>query len=248
MIDSRGIVLTNAHVGQYFLLKDYPLPGFVNCIIRTGSPATPKYTAKLLYLPPTWIAQNAAKINSEEPTGDGQHDYALLLITGTVNASTPLPSTFTSLPISVDTPNEKEQVFLAAYPAGFLGGITVAKDLYQSSTYATVGDLYTFAANTLDLFSVGGTILSQHGSSGGAVTNTDGVLMGLIVTATDAPSTDARDLRAISTPYIIHDFIQETHGTSLQAFLEGDVQAEADAYNANTAPSLTTELVNALQN
>jgi hypothetical protein len=247
LIDSRGIILTNAHVGQYFLLKDYPTPNFVNCIVRTGSPAYPRYTAKLLYLPPEWIAENAQKINAEEPTGNGAHDYALLLITGTVSSSVPMPASFPSLAISTDIPDEKQGVFMAAYAAGFLGGINVSENLYESSAFANVGDLFTFDANTLDLFSVGGTILSQHGSSGGAVTDQNGVLLGLIVTATDAADTASRDLRAISTPYIIHDFITQTAGTPLPSYLAGDVAAEANTFNSVTAPSLTQTLVKAIE-
>lgn len=245
-IDSRGIILTNAHVGQYFLLKDYPSQDFVSCVIRTGSPAYPRYTARLLYLPPVWIAKNASKITSSDPTGNGEHDYALLQITGTVSPTIPLPAAFPALPISVDPPVGSQKTVLAAYPAGFLGGITISENLYETSAIATVGDLFTFDANTLDLFSVGGTVLSQHGSSGGAVTDLNGVLLGLIVTATDATSTAARDLRAISTPYIIRDFVQETGGTSLKTYLSGDIDAEASAFNTATAPTLTAELVQAL--
>lgn len=157
-----------------------------------------------------------------------------------------MPTSFPALPISVDPPQESQQTILAAYPAGFLGGITITKDLYASSAIATVGDLFTFNANTLDLFSVGGTILSQHGSSGGAVTDLNGVLLGLIVTATDATTTATRDLRALSMPYIIGDFVTQTGGTSLDSYLSGDVNAEANAYDANTAPALIQQLEHAL--
>jgi hypothetical protein len=51
-VDNRGVILTNAHIGQYFLLKDYPVQNNVDCVIRTGGPAQPHYRAKLLYLPP----------------------------------------------------------------------------------------------------------------------------------------------------------------------------------------------------
>src|SRR3989338_2839263 len=39
IIDKRGIILTNAHVAQYFLLKDYLEQNFIECIVRVGSPA-----------------------------------------------------------------------------------------------------------------------------------------------------------------------------------------------------------------
>ena len=39
IIDSKGIILTNAHIAQYFLFADRD----VSCVIRSGSPATNKY-------------------------------------------------------------------------------------------------------------------------------------------------------------------------------------------------------------
>jgi len=247
IVDSRGVILTNSHVAQFFLLKDYPSPNFGSCVIRTGSPAVSRYTAELLFMPPSWMAANAYKINQERPTGSGEHDYALLRITGTVGADIQLPSSFPYLPISTDPPSENQNVLVAAYPAGFLGGITIATNLYAASAEATVRNLYTFLSNTLDLFSVAGTIVSQQGSSGGAVTDENGILLGIIVTASDAPDTASRDLRALSTPYIIGDFFKES-GTPLETFLNTDIVQEATSFQLGTAPTLRQELINALQN
>ncbi len=121
IIDPRGIVLTNAHVGQYFLLKDFMTPDFLECLVRTGSPARNRYTAKLLYISPTWIEENAKKLNEEEPSGSGENDFALLLITGSTDPSVSLPSTYPYLPIDItDTSIHKDSdVLAAAYRAGF---------------------------------------------------------------------------------------------------------------------------------
>lgn len=197
-------------------------------------------------MPPSWIAKNAYKINQQNPTGNGEHDYAFLLVTGTVGPDIKMPSAFSSIPISVAPPSRAQKVLLAAYPAGFLGGITIAGNLYSASSYANVGDLYTFGSGSLDLFSVGGTIVSQKGSSGGAVADTDGTLLGLIVTATEASDTASRDLRAISTSYLISDFQKES-GASLSTFLSGDIAAEAKAFGLGIAPTLTQELISAIQ-
>ena len=246
LIDSRGVILTNAHVGQFFLLKDYPTPDFVSCVVRTGSPAYPRYTAELLYFPPSWMAKNAYKITQESPTGNGEHDWALLRITGTVNPKDSLPSSFPYLAIATYPPAQGASTILAAYPAGFLGGITVAEALYSASAFATIREVYTFGTDTVDLFSIGGTVVAQKGSSGGAVTDEKGTLTGLIVTATDAPDTASRDLRAIATSYIIRDFANE-FGSPLPVFLENDIKAEAHSFALGTAPTLTTELRQALE-
>lgn len=247
VIDSRGLILTNAHVGQYFLLKDYPVPDFVTCIVRTGSPARPKYGAELLFLPPSWIEANAKKIQMQKPTGNGEHDYALLRITGAVSRDIDFPVSFPFLAMSTTPPGEGESMLAAGYPAGFLGGITVQKDLYATSAQTQVGELFTFDADTVDLFSIGASLVAQQGASGGAIANSDGTLMGLIATTSDAPDTGSRDLRAISTAYIIRDFAKES-GVSFASLLNGDVVREAAAFSENTAPTLTQTLIAAIEN
>jgi S1-C subfamily serine protease len=246
VIDSRGLILTNAHVGQYFLLKDYPIPDFVTCIIRTGSPARPKYTAELLFLPPSWIAANAQKIQVQKPTGNGEHDYAFIRITGTVSGDVSLPSAFPYLPMSTTPPGEGENMLAAGYAAGFLGGITVQKDLYATSAQTKVGELFTFDTDTIDLFSIGASLVAQQGASGGAVANGNGTLMGLIATTSDAPDTGSRDLRAVSIAYIVRDFEKES-GVSLENYLNGDVAREARSFSLNTAPRLTQKLIDAIE-
>lgn len=245
IIDPRGIILTNAHVAQYYLLENYPAPGFVECIIRTGSPATPAYTSALLYLPPSWIIKNAQKIDDEQPTGNGEHDYALVQITGAVGGGA-LPSSFPHLPVALAAPDEDDPILLAGYPAGFLGGATIQQDLYAASANVTVQELYTFERSTVDLFSLGGSIVAQQGSSGGAAARNDGALVGLIVTASSAPNTANRDLRALSTEYIIRDFEKE-RGIPLSTYLSGNIAQERTLFTLNTAPTLSAMLISVLE-
>jgi S1-C subfamily serine protease len=245
VIDPRGIILTNAHVGQYFLLKDYGSKNFISCIIRTGSPANPKYTAELMFLPPSWIEKNANKITESKPLGNGEYDYAFIRVTGVVGPSITIPSAFPFLPISPEPPNQGEEVLIAGYPAGFLGGITILKELYAASSIAKVGDVFTFRTNTLDLFSIGGSVVAQQGSSGGAVADGRGILVGLISTTSEGDSTGSRDLRAITTSYIARDFALE-HGESLAEYFAKDPAEEAQKFLLGTAPTLTQQLVNAL--
>lgn len=246
IIDPRGIILTNAHVAQHYLLKDYPTKNAISCTIRTGSPARPMYTATLLFISPSWVADNASQIMLANPSGTGEHDYALLVMTGVANNTVVPPASFPYLPIGLDNPVTGKVVQIAAYPAGFLGGLTIQKDLYETSAQTTIGTLYTFGTVTPDLFSVGGTVLSQHGSSGGAVADASGTLIGLIVTATDGEQTATRDLRALATSYLVRDFATEA-GMSLSTYLGGDILAEAAAFNRDIAPALIQKLVGFLQ-
>src|SRR6185436_12542444 len=50
IIDPRGVILTNAHVAQYVLLSESPQIN-LTCSIRTGSPASPRWKAVVLYIP-----------------------------------------------------------------------------------------------------------------------------------------------------------------------------------------------------
>ena len=243
IIDTRGVILTNAHVGQFFLLQNYSSPGNIQCVVRTGSPATPTYTATLLYLPPPWVAANAAQITSEQAMGTGENDYSFLLIMGTVSSNIPLPTSFPALPMTSDSPSVSEPVFLAAYPAGFLGGVTIQSNLYASSALSTVEELYTFDdPHNIDLVALEGSVVAQSGSSGGAVIDAQsGKLMGLIATETTGTTTSSRLLNAITIAHINRSLTSLGKG-GIVGLLSGDIVQKASDFQANTAPSEAEEL------
>ena len=246
-VDSRGVILTNAHVGQFFLLNDFPSPGSVNCVVRTGSPAMPAYYATLLYLPPAWIQANASQIVAQEALGTGENDYAFLLVTGAVG-STPLPVSFPALPMTNVEPTLGDQTLLAAYPAGFLDGQTIVKSLYIASAYAAVKELFTFGTGRdIDLISIGGTVVSQGGSSGGAVVRTDsGDLEAIIATDTSADTTAQRDLRAITLAHVNRSLIKYGQG-GIVSFLSQDLTKEALLFASSIAPAEKAALVSAIE-
>ncbi|HVZ75989.1 MAG TPA: serine protease [Candidatus Paceibacterota bacterium] len=246
-VDSRGVILTNAHVGEFFLLKDYPTPNNVNCTIRTGSPAQAAYHATLVYLPPAWIAKNASQIALPQAVGTGEDDYSFLLVTDSVSG-TPLPTSFPALPMTSDEPSQGENMLLAGYPAGFLDGFTIEQNLYISSAFANVTQLYTYGdGQTIDLVSIGGTIVSQGGASGGAaVRASDGSLQGIIATATSADTTAERDLRAVTLAHINRSLAAYGMG-GIAALLSGNIANEAAQFSANVAPAEKAALVNVLQ-
>jgi hypothetical protein len=240
IIDERGVILTNAHVAQYFLLKDYLTEDFVECAIRTGSPAKPKYKATPIFISPSWIEENADGITQSSPKGTGENDYALLLITEHINPEKTIPEIFSFIPPEYNSGNIEvnDSILLAAYPAGFLGGISIQRDLYISSAVTKVMELFTFRDGTLDLFSIGGSVVAQQGSSGGAVVSDEVKMLGIIVTSSTAKSTEDRDLRAITVSHINRSFVKDT-GFDLQTLFSGNIRAEAEAFNENIAPELT---------
>jgi len=238
IIDPRGVVITNAHVAQSFLLQDFPIENSLSCILRTGSPARSMYTAELLYISPEWVSLHAHDIKNPEPKGTGEHDYAFLRITGRTDMDTEIQKTFPFIPFEVNSNIKKgDQALVSAYPAGFLGSSIIQKDLYSLSSVAIVGDIFTFIENTIDLFSVGGTVVSQGGSSGGAVVSEKNKLIGIIVTSTKAETTSERDLRAITIDHIDRSLIKYEN-INIDGLLFGDIELKSKIFNFRTAPIL----------
>lgn len=216
VINPEGIILINAHMGEYFLLEDEPLAGYLNCIIRNGDIAAIAYDAKLLYIPSAWVEKNSQSIIEQKPKGTGEDDYALLFINKSLveNKGPPSLFPFGELNFNFGDLPENLSVLIASYPAEFLGGISVQKELGLLSTFAPVKALYTFSeyepAN-LDIFSLGGNIASQAGSSGGGVFDTrDGKLLGIIVTSNEGTTTASKILSAITIPHISRSFRKHT--------------------------------------
>ncbi len=249
LIDPHGVILTNAHVGQFFLIKDYPVKDFMDCIVRTGSPARPAYRAVPLYISPAWIKTNAENILLQNPTGTGEHDYALLRITEPIDKDAALPSSFPFLPLDFSevAPDEARSVVIAGYPAGFLGGIAIQRDLYIVSTVAQITNVFTFGDNnTADILGFAGNPTAQHGSSGGAAVGEDGKLLGIISTATEAKSTADRSLHAITLAHISRSLVAQ-NGFGVTAILNSNIRDLSDQFNAKIAPALTSLLINQLK-
>lgn len=223
VIDTRGVIVTNAHVAQYVLLsKD---PGFgVECTVRAGSPARPIGSADILFLPQAWIDEHAKDITVTNPLGTGENDFALLLLRGI----------FSGTPLSFDSREAigflGDRVLIGSYPAGFLGSIETQKSLHAASTIGSIQDLFTFGdANAIDLLSLGGVIVAQSGSSGGAVVNQWGKLIAIASTASTKGTTAERDLRAITFAHIDRVLARE-RSTTLSGFLTGNIEVEAATF------------------
>lgn len=212
-IDSKGIILTNAHIAQYFLLKDRG----VYCAIRSGSPATDRYEAKLIYISPAWLRANPNVLTKTAPNGTGEYDFALLAISKS-STNSPFPSLFPFLPLSTTPPVTGTPVVIASYGAQFLQSDQVASNLSPTIVFGSVKDIFTFATNTIDVLALGGSAAAQEGSSGGGVADASGNLVGTITTSTITGATDTRSLDAITASYIRAEYATET-GQALDLLL-----------------------------
>ncbi|MBU3969074.1 serine protease [Patescibacteria group bacterium] len=248
IINEKGVILTNAHIAQYFLLRDYIKKDFVTCSIRMGSPSYPLYKAEPLYISEEWIINNYQNITQQNYSENGESDYAFLLITETTNNENELPNKFPRVDYDVEenTLEVGSNVLLGGYPAGFLGGITIQKDLNIATTIGQIKKLYTFSERTLDFISLGGSVLAQKGSSGGAVMNNQNKLIGLIVTTTDSKLTQERDLGAITLAHINRN-LQKEIGLDIKTFLSFNLVETSKSFNKVKAPVLKKLLITALE-
>jgi len=230
-IDPKGIILTNAHIAQYFLLADHG----ASCTIRTGSPAADSYEAALIYLSPVWLEKNASVLTQSAPSGTGEYDFAYLAVTKSVTRNA-LPASFPSVPLATIPPVAGTPVVIATYGAQFLESSQVRFSLFPTVVFGSVKDVFTFARNTIDVLALGGSAAAQEGSSGGGVADSSGALVGTITTSTIEGATDTRSLSAITASYIRAEYANET-GRALDLLL-AEPTAIAVADFATKIPAL----------
>lgn len=239
-IDAKGIIITNAHIAQYYLLADRN----AKCRIRSGSPAIDKYEASLIYISPPWLRANANTLTQSNPIGTGEYDFAFLAITKSLTAEL-LPSSFPYIPLATNPPANKTPVVIASYGAQFLESSQIQSSLFPTIVFGSVKDIFTFASTTIDIIALGGSAAAQEGSSGGGVSDGNAKLIGVITTSTVKGETSSRQLNAITSSYIRAEYASET-GSALDILLNQAVSQSVFNF-ASQIPSLESILTAQLQ-
>ena len=242
-VNSNGVILTNAHVAQFLLLKGLEGYGDPQCVIRTGDVATPSYLVDLLYISPAWIQTNADLISEATPKGTGERDYALLYITSGINGEA-IPARLPSLPTHtalLPVSAKNSPITIAGYPAGRLATEGPDTDITLQTATSTIVDLFTFGSDYADIFFVGGTNIGEHGMSGGPVINESGEAIGMISTRSDDELLGAGSLNAITVSYINRTIKEET-GFGFLENISGNVPYRAKVFQATIVPFLTLML------
>ena len=198
-----------------------------------------------MYISPRWVESNKDLLKQSNPQGTGEHDFALLRITNSINKE-PLPTFNYIAPNTQEITAEGDPVLLASYPAGFLGGLSVLQDLNITTAITTIKKIYTYKQNTVDLISVPGTVVSQKGASGGAVVDGDNKLIGIITTSSDGKETSDRDLRAITLSHINRSLLEETTG-NLSDLLSQNPDEVSRIFNTTIAPTLSKIIIDELK-
>jgi hypothetical protein len=222
IIGENGLVLSVAHVAHFYLWKDVGFENSGSCVIRTGSPAVDTYTAELVYLPHKWLTTNADIALTKGATGNGQYDFALLVITGRVDGN-PLPKNFPYSPLSYTKPTKGLSATMSAYGAEFLSSSQILDSLSRTEVKGSIEEVFSFSGFSVDVVSVNGGVVAQQGSSGGGVFNSDGKLIALITSRSGEDNAVLRSLQAI-TVHHIEDTIQRETTESLDFYLTSSQQ------------------------
>lgn len=246
MIHKNGVILTNAHVAQFLLLSEPQRGITTTCTVRMGDPAIAKYYADLLYIPPTWVTENAKELHSETPSGTGERDYALLYVTSAVDGT--LPNEFPALSVDVApfTNDSKNQVVRAAgFPAELVRTEGSKASISPVVATTTITELFTYTAKKVDLVGIAPSAAGEHGSSGGPIVDLEGNVIGLISTKGDAQKDGEKSLRALTLPYIDRTIKEETR-IGLLDTISGDLAARAKGFREIMTPLLSGIVIDEL--
>lgn len=218
-IHESGIILTNAHVAQYFLASTTTRRTKVDCSVRDGSPAREKYSVELLYLSPNWAKDIVEATTKAQPKkGTGEYDFAFLRVTKAKKGT--LPERFPTLPLELGAtrPVDGENVEIAGYPAEGLSFASVQRKLVGVTVLSTITSVQSFERPNPDMLILAPSRANAAGISGGPVARSSGELLGIAVTVQENRAKNDRSLRAITLSYIDRMLQAET-GMPLQFYL-----------------------------
>ncbi len=236
IVSPSGVVLTNAHVAQYFLLKNYSRPNFQTCALYQENIPNYGFRADILYIQPEWVNKHYDTIVSKNPRGTGEDDYAFLIITGNTNPGLSLPSKFNYAPISTSESNYDidTNIDVGGFPGAPASILDLARAGSLKTDSTTITDVFTLEKNSVDVISTDTTPVAQRGASGGGVFR-NGELIGITVT-TSGSGRNAK-INALTTGYINRD-LRSDIGTSISAFISGDVRGRSARFIQEELPAL----------
>lgn len=229
IIDPKGIILTNAHVGQFVLLEDNSDNTNIDCAVYKENIPTFGYRVDVLYISPEWVSENYHLINSTTPKGTGEFDYAFLYITQNTNPTSRRPDSFPYSKIILDETNyEIGKTFtVAGYPGVPQNLIDILSAGALKKDSISIIDVFTFNKNTTDIFSTSKTFVGARGASGGGVFDKNNNLIGIIST-TNGKQNNA-SINALTTVYI-NSSLKKTTGKSISTITQNP-EKEVSQFN-----------------
>jgi hypothetical protein len=233
IVSPGGVVITNAHVGQYFLL-DKELNDY-SCALYQENIPTYGYVAELIYISPDWIKENKDVIRSKNPRGTGENDYAFLHITKNTNPALPKPKNFQYANLNTSYNAEiGQKIDVAGFPGAPASILDLERTVGLKTDSSNIKDIFTFGQNNADVISTGVTKVAARGASGGGVfKNND--LIALIVTT--GGSENKSYINAITTNYINRD-LKNDFNKSIFDLINSDLEKESDSFWKDYGKSL----------
>lgn len=184
IVNERGLVLTNAHVGDIVRSS-----GETNCQARHGNPAERFAGIQIIF-----IASTTEKIPE---TDVPQRDVAFLRLVGPEEP-------FAVAPIGLTFIERGTTLLTLGYPSEFLESITTTSHsnlVFSSLRVDEYADVDGNALSAEAYVSKGGIAL-QQGSSGTALFQPSGHVVGLIFATTRGATTAEREGIALTTSYM----------------------------------------------
>jgi hypothetical protein len=240
IISPQGVVITNAHIAQYFLLNKSLK---YSCALYKENIPTFGYTAELIFISPDWIRENSAIIKTKSPRGTGENDYAFLYITGNTNPTLSKPDSFPYAQINIDyRPKIGDEISIAGYPGApnSLADITKSVNL-KLDNQNSIKDILTFGNNQMDIISTENSPVAFRGASGGGIFKRKTLdLIGVTVTTGGFEETSY--INALTTRYINRDLKQDFDMTIFE-LISGDLLKKSENFWENYGESLAEILL-----
>jgi len=239
IISPNGVVVTNSHVAQYFLLEEL---GYT-CTLQRENSSLYAFKAAPLYISEDWIGNNFMLLSHPAPTGTGEDDYALLYITESTIPSISLPSAFSYM--SPNTQNQAvdigDSVTAAGYPGKSSGSFEIDSSLKLVQDRTSITNIFTFGRSSVDVVATDDTPVARQGSSGGGIFRNN-ELIGIIAATVGGSLPGELRINAITLDYIDRDIENQT-GRNLDDYIEGNLSNLAQSFRSSVAPPLTELLL-----
>lgn len=234
-VSNSGILLTNAHVGQYFLLEKYLGKEQIYCYVRTGSPAQKKYTAEIIYIPKKWILSHKDNLTNLNTSDTGENDFAILSLKETISNSADNLNHLSFIEYSA---KKGDTAIISGYP--LKNSTNPEIGLYQLLDEVKFDGVWNLGTTSSGLFQTTTTYLASNGASGGGIIDINGKLIGLIF-ATSNTGGGVNKVLGITTNHI-ENVLQDETGKNLIEIIK-DAKDEAIEF-APTALNYAKILLN----
>ena len=249
LINNDGTVLTNAHVAEFPFLSETNQN--IVCLARYGNPANGALSIKVAFISPEWVKEYGKYVNTEGTPQTGKADFAILKIQKPTRDTR---STLGAIAVQKTLPNIGDTVFALAYPADILGDKGVDSSLFMQKEKLSLANTYSIEVTPDDILETSpSSIVGQRGSSGGALTDQDGHLIGMITMVVDSNSKNslnskkaATTIRALSMNHI--DFEISKYSSESLADVVNHGSKEIDANFTGSYRDYLSKLLNSYLN